>query len=78
MSETERLRSIDTVWLDAERPGPSNDLGSIYELDGPAPSIDEVRDSIASRLHLIPGRNSSSPRPASGSSDRHGRPAPRT
>jgi diacylglycerol O-acyltransferase len=54
MSETERLRSIDTVWLDAERPGPSNALGSIYELDGPAPSVDEVRDFIASRLHLMP------------------------
>jgi diacylglycerol O-acyltransferase len=54
MTEHDRLRSVDTLWLDAERPGPSIAIGSINEVEGPAPTLDELRDFIESRIHLMP------------------------
>jgi diacylglycerol O-acyltransferase len=54
MSEPDRLRSVDTLWLDAERPGPSIAIGSINEVEGPAPSIGQMRDFIGSRIDRMP------------------------
>jgi diacylglycerol O-acyltransferase len=54
MTEPDRLRSVDTLWLDAERPGPSIAIGSISEVEGPAPSVEELREFIASRIHKMP------------------------
>jgi diacylglycerol O-acyltransferase len=54
MTEPDRLRAVDTLWLDSERPGPSIAIGSVIEVNGPAPTLDELRDFIDSRIHLMP------------------------
>lgn len=54
MPKPDRLRAVDTVWLDAERPGPSIAIGGVNEVDGPAPTIEEVRDFVASRIDRMP------------------------
>jgi diacylglycerol O-acyltransferase / wax synthase len=54
LAEPDRLRAVDTIWLDAERPGPSIAIGSVSELEGPAPALSELRDHVASRIDLMP------------------------
>ena len=53
---TERLNALSAAFLTAEDvdPGTSMVIGSLGILDGPAPSHDEVRRVIESRLHLAP------------------------
>jgi hypothetical protein len=64
MSDTQRLRAIDAVWLDAERPGPSLAIGGLAVCAGPAPELAQVREHIAGRLARMPRLNQriSSPR----------------
>lgn len=55
MSERkERLRGIDTLWIDAEQPGPSIAIGSLVLCTGDAPTVDEVRAFVATRLDRAP------------------------
>lgn len=54
MTDSQRLNAVDTIWLDAERPGPSIAIGAVLEMEGPAPTIVDVRAFVASRLDRIP------------------------
>lgn len=44
-----RLSTIDAVWLAAEGDGPPWAVGALVELDGPAPSIQGLRDLLRDR-----------------------------
>lgn len=52
----ERLNALSAAFLTAEEvdPGTSMVIGSLGVLDGPAPTVDDVRAVIESRLHLAP------------------------
>ncbi|MXP22409.1 DUF1298 domain-containing protein [Gordonia sp. HNM0687] len=50
----ERIRAMDAVFVDAEEPGPSVAIGSVIVADGPAPTLQETRDFVASRIALTP------------------------
>ncbi len=52
--DTTRMRAIDAVWLDADSGGPPIAIGSLVLAAGPAPTVDEVRDGLASRLPRMP------------------------
>ncbi len=52
--DTTRMRAIDAVWLDAETGGPPIAVGSLVLAQGPAPTVDEVRAGLASRLPRMP------------------------
>lgn len=54
MNEDERLGSADSFWLDADVTGPSIAIGSVTLVDGPAPSIEAIRDLTARRLPAMP------------------------
>jgi len=54
MTDSERLRAIDALWLDAEEPGPSIAIGGLAVCAGTAPSVEELRDHVASRLEKMP------------------------
>jgi len=51
---SERLSGLDTSFLHMERAGAHMHVASTIVFEGPAPSHDEFRDHIASRLHLVP------------------------
>jgi diacylglycerol O-acyltransferase / wax synthase len=50
----ERLSGLDTSFLHMERAGAHMHVASTIIFEGPAPSHEEFRDHIASRLHLVP------------------------
>lgn len=49
-----RLHALDAVWLELESPGPSLATGLVGVLDGPAPSVADVRAMVAERLSDVP------------------------
>ena len=50
----ERLSGLDTSFLHLERAGAHMHVASVAAFEGPAPSHQEFRDHIGSRLHLVP------------------------
>src|SRR5215218_9109010 len=50
----DRLSGLDTSFLHMERAGAHMHVASTIVFEGPAPSHEEFRDHIASRLHLVP------------------------
>ncbi|MGD9736234.1 MAG: wax ester/triacylglycerol synthase family O-acyltransferase [Solirubrobacterales bacterium] len=50
----DRLTGLDTSFLHLERSGAHMHVASTSIFEGPAPSHEEFRDHIASRLHLVP------------------------
>ncbi len=50
----DRLSGLDTSFLHMERAGAHMHVASTIIFEGPAPSHEEFRDHIASRLHLVP------------------------
>jgi WS/DGAT/MGAT family acyltransferase len=50
----ERLTGLDASFLHLERSGAHMHVASTSIFEGPAPSHEEFRDHIASRLHLVP------------------------
>jgi diacylglycerol O-acyltransferase / wax synthase len=50
----ERLTGLDSSFLHMERGGAHMHVASTSIFEGPAPSHEEFRDHIASRLHLVP------------------------
>jgi diacylglycerol O-acyltransferase len=54
MGSRTRLRAVDTLWLDVEKPGPSIAIGAVNVVEGPAPSIEEFREFVGSRIDRIP------------------------
>jgi diacylglycerol O-acyltransferase / wax synthase len=51
---SDRLSGLDTSFLHMERAGAHMHVASTIVFDGSAPSHEEFRDHIASRLHLVP------------------------
>ncbi len=45
-----RLSSIDAFWINAETEGPPFAIGALVVLDGPAPSPEEIREIIGTRI----------------------------
>jgi diacylglycerol O-acyltransferase / wax synthase len=54
VTQPERLSGLDTSFLHLERSGAHMHVASVSVFDGEAPSHQEFRDHIASRLHLVP------------------------
>jgi diacylglycerol O-acyltransferase len=54
MANPERLSGLDTSFLHLERSGAHMHVASVSIFEGPAPSHQEFRDHIGSRLHLVP------------------------
>lgn len=52
--KAERLSGLDASFLHMERAGAHMHVASTIVFEGPAPSHEEFRDHIASRLHLVP------------------------
>ena len=50
----DRLTGLDTSFLHLERSGAHMHVASTSIFEGPAPTHEEFRDHIASRLHLVP------------------------
>ena len=50
----DRLKAIDASFLAQEGPNSHMHVGAAVLLDGPAPAIDELLDSLRMRLHLVP------------------------
>jgi diacylglycerol O-acyltransferase len=50
----DRLSGLDTSFLHMERAGAHMHVASTMVFEGPAPTHEEFRDHIASRLHLVP------------------------
>ena len=50
----DRLSGLDSSFLHMERAGAHMHVASTIIFEGPAPSHEEFRDHIASRLHLVP------------------------
>ncbi len=50
----ERLTGLDTSFLHMERAGAHMHVASTIVFEGPAPTHEEFRDHIGSRLHLVP------------------------
>lgn len=50
----DRLSGLDSSFLHMERAGAHMHVASVIIFEGPAPSHEEFRDQIASRLHLVP------------------------
>jgi len=50
----ERLTGLDSSFLHMERAGAHMHVASVSIFEGPAPSHEDFRDHIASRLHLVP------------------------
>jgi WS/DGAT/MGAT family acyltransferase len=50
----DRLTGLDSSFLHLERAGAHMHVASTSIFEGPPPQIDEFRDHIASRLHLVP------------------------
>ena len=51
---SDRLTGLDSSFLHMERAGAHMHVASTIVFEGPAPSHEELRDHIASRLHLVP------------------------
>lgn len=49
-----RLSSIDAFWINAEGDGPPFAIGALVVVDGPAPTLAELRTFIAARLPVTP------------------------
>jgi diacylglycerol O-acyltransferase / wax synthase len=54
MTQPERLSGLDTSFLHLERSGAHMHVASVSIFKGEAPTHEEFRDHIASRLHLVP------------------------
>ncbi len=54
VTKPDRLTGLDTSFLHMERAGAHMHVASTIIFEGPAPTHDEFRDHIASRLHLVP------------------------
>lgn len=54
MAKPERLTGLDTSFLHLERSGAHMHVASVSIFKGSAPTHQEFRDHIASRLHLVP------------------------
>jgi diacylglycerol O-acyltransferase / wax synthase len=54
MAKPERLSGLDTSFLHLERSGAHMHVASVSVFEGEAPTHQEFRDHIASRLHLVP------------------------
>ena len=54
MAKPERLSGLDTSFLHLERSGAHMHVASVSIFEGEAPTHEEFRDHIASRLHLVP------------------------
>ncbi|MGN6215433.1 MAG: WS/DGAT/MGAT family O-acyltransferase [Solirubrobacterales bacterium] len=54
MTKPERLSGLDTSFLHLERSGAHMHVASTSIFEGEAPTHEEFRDHIASRLHLVP------------------------
>jgi diacylglycerol O-acyltransferase / wax synthase len=54
MTKPERLSGLDTSFLHLERSGAHMHVASTSVFEGEAPTHEEFRDHIASRLHLVP------------------------
>lgn len=54
MAKPERLTGLDTSFLHLERSGAHMHVASVSIFEGSAPTHQEFRDHIASRLHLVP------------------------
>lgn len=54
MAKPERLSGLDTSFLHLERSGAHMHVASTSIFEGSAPTHEEFRDHIASRLHLVP------------------------
>ncbi|MFT3862732.1 MAG: wax ester/triacylglycerol synthase family O-acyltransferase [Solirubrobacterales bacterium] len=54
MSNSDRLTGLDASFLHMEREGAHMHVASTIIFEGPAPTHEEFRDHIASRLHLVP------------------------
>jgi diacylglycerol O-acyltransferase / wax synthase len=54
MTKPERLSGLDTSFLHLERSGAHMHVASTSIFNGSAPTHEEFRDHIASRLHLVP------------------------
>jgi diacylglycerol O-acyltransferase len=50
----DRLSAVDASFLHEERESAHMHVGAVVTLDGPAPSHEEFRTHIESRLHLVP------------------------
>lgn len=49
-----RLHTLDAVWLEMEHAGPPIATGLVSVMDGPAPSVVDVRRMVADRLDDLP------------------------
>jgi diacylglycerol O-acyltransferase len=54
MAQQDRMRAVDAIWLDSEVPGPTIAIGSAVEVEGSAPTLEELRDFVASRIASMP------------------------
>ena len=54
MTKPERLSGLDTSFLHLERSGAHMHVASVSIFEGEAPTHEEFRDHIGSRLHLVP------------------------
>ncbi|HEY5333311.1 MAG TPA: wax ester/triacylglycerol synthase family O-acyltransferase [Solirubrobacterales bacterium] len=54
MGNADRLSGLDASFLHMEREGAHMHVASTIIFEGPAPTHEEFRDHIASRLHLVP------------------------
>jgi diacylglycerol O-acyltransferase / wax synthase len=54
MGNADRLSGLDASFLHMERDGAHMHVASTTLFEGPAPTHEEFRDHIASRLHLVP------------------------
>jgi diacylglycerol O-acyltransferase / wax synthase len=54
VANADRLSGLDSSFLHMERDGAHMHVASTIIFEGPAPSHEEFRDHIASRLHLVP------------------------
>jgi diacylglycerol O-acyltransferase / wax synthase len=50
----DRLSALDTSFLHLESPTTPMHISSLAIYEGPTPSVEEMRDMLASRLHLVP------------------------
>jgi WS/DGAT/MGAT family acyltransferase len=54
MPNAERLTGLDASFLALERGGAHMHVGSVLVFDGPAPDYDDLVETIAGRLHVVP------------------------
>ena len=54
MSHADRISALDASFLALEKAGARLHVASVTIFDGPAPTWDELREHVESRLHLVP------------------------